>query len=111
MLQPGVSLPGKPGKHLELYSALLSTTEEFRDILAQYPDVIFFKGFSTAVPKHPVHHSVPTTPGPPVFAKARRLDTEKLESTRKEFAAMGAAGVYHCSNSPWASPPTHGTKA
>ena len=47
---------------------------------------------------------IPTVPGPPVFAKARRLDAEKLESARKEFAAMEAAGVICRSNSPWASP-------
>ena len=85
MLQPAVSLPVKPSKHLELYSALLTTKEQFRDISAQCPDVISSKGFSAAVPKHLVRHSVPTTPGPPVFAKARRLDTEKLESTRTKF--------------------------
>ena len=38
------------------------------------------------------------------LAKARRLDAEKLESARKEFAAMEAAGVISRSNSPWASP-------
>ena len=53
-------------------------------------------------PKHPVHHSVPTTPGPPVFAKARMLEDEKLESARKD--AMEVAGVICHSNSPWASP-------
>jgi len=67
---PAISLPCKPGKHSELYVALLTTTEEFRDLLAEYLDEISFKGFSAAVPKHPVCHS---------FAKARRLDGEKLE--------------------------------
>ena len=62
-------------------------------MLAEYTDVISSKDFSAAVPKHDVHHTVPTVPSPPVFAKARRLDAEKLESARKEFAAMEAAGV------------------
>ena len=101
---PAVPSPRRSGKHSELYAALLSTTEEFRDLLAEYPDVISSKDFSAAVPKHQVRHSVPTSPGPPVFAKARRLDAEKLESARKEFAAMEAAGVIRRSNSPWASP-------
>ena len=101
---PAVSSNCKPGKQSELYAALLSTTEEFRDLLAEYPDVISSKDFSAAVPKHDVRHTVPTVPGPPVFAKARRLDAEKLESARKEFAAMEAAGVIRRSNSPWASP-------
>ena len=62
-------------------------------MLAEYLDFISSKGFSATFPKHPVCHSVPTTPGPPVFAKARRLDDEKLESARKKFAAIEAAGV------------------
>ena len=49
-----VSSNYKPGKHSELYAALLSTTEEFRDLLAEYPDVISSKDFSAAVPKHDV---------------------------------------------------------
>ena len=74
------------------------------DLLAEYADVITSKGFSATVPKHPVRHSVSTDPGPLVFAKASGLDAEKLESARKEFTAMEAAGVIINSNSPWASP-------
>ena len=66
--------------------------------------MISSKDFSAAVPKHDVRHTVPTVPGPPVFAKARRLDAEKLKSARKEFAAMEAAGVIRLSNSIWVSP-------
>ena len=89
-----VALSSVPAsKTSEIYAALLSTSEEFRDLLAEYPDVIYSKGFSATFPKHPVYHSVPTTPGPPVFAKARRLDDERLESARKEFAAIEAAGI------------------
>ena len=54
---PTVS-PVPTGSDSKLYTALLSTTEEFRDLLAEYPDVIFSKGFSATVPKHPVRHSV-----------------------------------------------------
>ena len=76
-------------KTSELYAALLSTAEEFRDLLAEYSDVISSQGFSATVPKHLVCHSVPTTPGPPVFAKARRLDAEKLQ---KIFCCYGSCG-------------------
>ena len=72
-------------------------------MLSEYPDVVSSKGFSATTPKHPVRHTVPTVPIPPVFAKARRLDAEKLESARKEFAAMEAAGVICQSNSSWGS--------
>jgi len=43
-------------------------------------------------------------PGLPVFAKARRPDAEKLESARKDFAAMESAGIIQHSCFPWASP-------
>ena len=60
-LEPISTVPSnKPGKHSELNDALLSTSEEFRDLLAEYPDVISSKDFSASVPKHQVHHSVPT---------------------------------------------------
>ena len=62
-LEPIPTVPStKPGKHSELYVALLSTSEEFRDLLAEYPDVISSKNFSAFVPKDQVRHSVPTVP-------------------------------------------------
>ena len=88
----------------DLYTALLSNPEKFRDLRSEYPDVASSKGFFTTDPKHSVRHTVPTSPGPPVFAKARRLDTEKLESARKDFAAMESAGIIRRSSSPWLSP-------
>ena len=68
-------------------------------MLAEYLDVISSKGNSATVPKHPIYHSVPKAFGPPVFAKA-----EKLDFAGKEFAAKEAAGVLRRSNSHWASP-------
>ena len=62
------------------------------------------KGSSASTPKHPVLHTVPIVPDPPVFAKAHSPDVEKLESARKEFSAIEAAGVISCLSSPWASP-------
>ena len=56
----------------DLYTALLSTPEEFRDLLSKYPDVVSSKGFFTTDPKHSVCYTVPTSPGPGVFAKAHR---------------------------------------
>ena len=42
-------------------------------------------------------------PGPPVFAKARGLDPEKLASVKAEFAKMKAAGLIQRSSSTWSS--------
>ena len=47
-------------------------------------------------------HSKPI--GPPVFARACRLDPEKLASAKAEFSAMEKAGIICRSNSPWSSP-------
>ncbi len=44
------------------------------------------------------------TSGPPVFAKARRLDADKLGAAKTEFAAIEKAGIVRLSDSPWASP-------
>ena len=55
-------------------------------------------------PKHGVFHDLPTAPGPPVFAKARCLDPEKLASATAEFLKMEKAGIAQCSSSPWSSP-------
>ena len=54
-------------------------------------------------PTHPVQHHIETT-GRPVFAKARRLDSHKLELAKKEFGNMIQLGIIRPSSSPWASP-------
>jgi hypothetical protein len=36
-------------------------------------------------PTHSVEHHIHTGSHPPVFAKARRLDSQKLEITKAEF--------------------------
>ena len=79
-LEPIPAISSTPNSKSQLCTALLSTPEEFLDLIAEYPDAVSSKGFSSTVPKHTARHNVPTVPGPPVFA-------EKLESARKEFAA------------------------
>ena len=79
-LEPIPAIFSTPNSKSQLYTALLSTPEEFFDLIAEYPDAVSSKGFSSTVSKHPARHNVPTVPGPPVLA-------EKLESARKEFAA------------------------
>ena len=41
--------------------------------------------------------------GPPVFAKARRLEGQRLQQAKEEFAALEAAGIVCRSSSPWSS--------
>lgn len=44
------------------------------------------------------------TNGQPVFSRARRLETEKLNAAKKECELMMQAGICQPSKSPWASP-------
>ena len=54
--------------------------------------------------RHKVEHVIETTCSCPVTSRYRRLDPEKLEVARKEFAEMEAQGIVARSNSSWASP-------
>ena len=83
---------------------LQQAPREIRKLLSEYPDVLSSHGFSASTPKHGVFHNLPTAPGPPVFAKARRLDPEKLASAKAEFLKMEKAGIVRRSSSPWSSP-------
>ena len=53
--------------------------------------------------KHNVEHHIVTS-GPPLHARARRLDADKLSVAKAELAQMESMGILHHSNSPWASP-------
>ena len=74
-------------------------------LLAEFPSVTNKDAvqFASTNPPHGVQHHI-VTEGPPVFAKARRLDPEKLAAAKAEFAAMEKAGIIRRSDSPWASP-------
>ncbi len=55
-------------------------------------------------PTHGVEHHIHTGSHPPVFAKSRRLDPEKLQIAKAEFKRLESAGIIRRSTSPWASP-------
>lgn len=50
-----------------------------------------------------IRHHIETT-GPPVFAKARRLDADKLKAAQEEFSDLMEKGICRPSKSNWASP-------
>ena len=75
-----------------------------RKLLADYSDVLSSDDFTASDHKHGVFHDLPTDPCPPVFAKAKRLDPEKLASAKAEFTKTEAAGIIQRSSSPWSSP-------
>ena len=102
---PSIILPTSPDStSAPLKANLLATPKCISDLLAKFPDVVSSDGFTASKPRHGVTHHLLMQPGPPVFAKARRLDPEKLASVKKEFSAMEKAGIIRRSNSPWSSP-------
>ena len=85
-----------------LAASLCHVAPAVRTLLSSFPAIVG-DGSGTPNPKHGVFHSIETT-GRPVFAKARRLDPEKLRIAEKEFRNLERAGIVRRSNSPWSSP-------
>jgi hypothetical protein len=73
-----------------------------RSLLASFPTIVG-DGKGKLSPKHKIRHTIETT-GRPVFAKARRLDPDKLRKAEAEFRELEAAGIIRRSDSPWSSP-------
>jgi len=83
---------------------LLATLKCISNLLSEFPDVVSSDGFTVSNPCQGVIHHLLTQPGPPVFAKAWRLDPEKLASAKAMFSAIEKAGIICRSNLPWSSP-------
>ena len=92
-----------PANQWPFYTALINTPTQYRDILAEFPGVTADRPKPNSKPAHGVYHHIQTT-GPPVYAKARRLDPDKLVEAKAEFDRMEAAGIVRRSDSAWASP-------
>ena len=60
-------------------------------LLASFPAIVG-DGKGKPSPKHKIRHTIETT-GRPVFAKARRLNPDKLRKAEAEFRAGG--GGHH----------------
>jgi hypothetical protein len=76
--------------------------QSIQQLLADFQDVVnSSKSLPAAV--HDVQHHIVTS-GPPIASRFRRLEGDKLEAARKEFATMEAEGVVRRSTGPWASP-------
>ena len=83
-------------------SSMLSQADEFHRLLTEFP-VFTQPTFSSSMAKHGVEHHIATT-GPPVDARAQRLDPAKQAIARAEFDSMERLGIIRRSSSPWASP-------
>ena len=74
----------------------------YSDLLQQFPDLVIPQ-FNSSRNKHGVEHHIITN-GPPVHARARRLNPEKLTAAKAEFFKMEQMGIIRRSKSAWASP-------
>ena len=73
--------------------SFLSAPQCVQKHLEEFPDVISSDGFTALKPYQGVRHHLLTEPGPPVFAKPRRLDPKKLAAAKDEFSTMEKAGI------------------
>ncbi|KAK7929149.1 hypothetical protein WMY93_005544 [Mugilogobius chulae] len=85
-----------------MHAHFSSCDNVFQNVLAEFPSLTT-PAFSSVVAWHGVEHFIPTN-GPPVFARARRLDAVKMAIAKEEFATMERLGIVRRSDSPWASP-------
>ena len=75
-------------------SHLKTAPREIRKLLSEYPDDLSLDGFSDSTPKRGVFHNLPMVPGPPVFAKACRLDPDKLALPRLSSSRWRRLALY-----------------
>ena len=83
-------------------SSSLSEGDEYQRQLREFPGITR-PTFSVVTAKHGVEHHIDTK-GPPVYARARRLNPDRLKVARSEFANMERLGIIRRLDSPWASP-------
>lgn len=84
---------------------VISGDSPYHKLLEEYPDVMRPCGDpSERKCKHQTQHYIKTTPGPPVFARPRRLAPDRLKIARHEFDDMVRSGIARQSDSPWSSP-------
>ncbi|XP_072143121.1 uncharacterized protein [Dermacentor andersoni] len=75
----------------------------YHAILAEFPGLTRPSGLPRDV-QHTTLHYIRTTPGPPVFCRARRLARDRMRIAKAEFEAMLREGIARPSDGPWASP-------
>jgi len=77
--------------------------EDEGGVIAEFPAVVNISKSLPAV-KHGVEHIIETLCPRPVASRYRRLDPEKLEIARAEFAELEKQGIVRRSSSSWSSP-------
>jgi hypothetical protein len=77
--------------------------DDVKILLQKFPSILRTRDVNPA-PNHGVEHHIHTGSHPPVFAKSRRFDPEKLQIAKAEFKRLKSAGIVRRSKSPWTSP-------
>lgn len=75
---------------------------KFKNLIEEFKDLTIPSSQKQGKKINVRHHII--TKGQPVFAKARRLGPEKLETAKQEFQYMLDQGICRQSDSEWASP-------
>ena len=101
ILKSGHTLQAQETRPPLVFGLRLPVEGPFESLLEEFP-ALLSQDFRGKV-RHKVQHFIPTT-GPPLHARPRRLDGQKLEVARDEFKKMEELGVIRRSDSPWASP-------
>jgi hypothetical protein len=70
---------------------------DVKTLLQKFPSILCTADVKPT-PTYGVEHHIHTGSHPQVFAKYRRLDSEKLQIAKEEFKRLESAGIIHCSN-------------
>ena len=97
----GVCFPAVSSFTLKKQTAAILPAE-IQKLLAEFPSIAA-EDQSLPPSLHGVEHFIETS-GPPVSARFRRLDAEKLAVAKKIFREWEQAGIVQRSSSAWASP-------
>jgi hypothetical protein len=65
---------------------------DVKTLLQKFPSILRTEDVKPT-PNHEVEHHIHTGSHPPVFAKSRRLDPEKLQIAKVEFKRLESAGI------------------
>ncbi len=102
-LKPLSKMPTAAGTlHSKFTAALCFITPSVRSLLASFATIVG-DGKGKPSPKHKICHTIEMM-GRPVFAKAHRLDPDKLHKAEAEFRKLEAVGIIRHSDSPWSLP-------
>jgi hypothetical protein len=78
-------------------------SDDVKTLLKKFPSILC-TGDVKPAPNHGVEHHIHTGSHPPVIAKSRRLDPQRLQIAKAEFKRLESAGIVRRTKSPWASP-------